>query len=767
MSNIEAALDSGEINHSGKFSKLKGDIYGGIAGAVSSLPQSIAYGVIAFAPLGPEFTVSGALAGLYSSIIGGLVSNLFGSSAIMVSGSRGATAVIFATLLTQNLGDHQKTPEICLALAFLSVLLSGFFQIFLGMIKVGHLVKYVPQTVIAGFLNGSALLILAGQILPLTNINLSHHDWFSEFHWVNVTWGALTLGLFTALMMVLTPKLWKGAPAGLVALISGTILFHILQNLTDYHLNMGGMFPTVDMALPTLKPAEALVNLFSGGYIFENLLLVLPAALSIAVISSLDSLLSAATLDNMTLQRTNGNQELIGQGMSNVCAAIFGGTPSSGGLGRSGALFQAGGRSRRAVQINVAVLVLILTCLSSMIDLLPKAVVAGVLLGIGVQLFDDWTVRVLSSDIRDHQWKDFRADLLVISCVVAATLIWNMIIAVGLGLLLAVIIFVQRMSRSVIRRYYKGDCIHSRQLRDDAIASLLERNGQRIVILELEGAIFFGSADGLEMEIESFANAGADFFILDLKRVKDIDSSGIFILQRIYQRLQKANKHLVLSYVDKERRLENRQFTAQQIERRRIKQERRMWRILRNFGVVDSFGESAFFPDTDTALGYCETMLLNKLSENTETHNVFNMLENGVFGALTKDEMDYVAQLLQQQHFSAGTVIFCQGDVGDAMYLLAKGAADVVIDIPGGRQKRVQTLFPGVLFGEMALMDGEARAASIVAIEDMDCLVLHCNDFNQLKSGHPQIALKIFSRLGVLFARRLRSANLMIKELES
>lgn len=755
---------SGRRNRWIQLQLTRGEIQGGIAGAVSSLPQSIAYGVIAFAPLGNEYTVAGALAGIYSSIIGGLVSCIAGSSNIMVSGSRAATSVVFAALLTQLLHSSSLPTSQLLGISFLAVAFSGVIQACLGWIKVGYLVKYVPQTVIAGFLNGSGLLILASQIKPLTGFQLSELLSFSNPQWGNMQWGSLLLGLGTAAMMMSIPKVSKSAPAGLLALILGSAAYHALSQWGNADWVLGGTFPSVDNALPSMTLLSDIVDMLVSGGFVDWFSVIFPAALSIAVISSLDSLLSAAALDNLTLSRTDGNRELIGQGVGNIAVAIMGGTPSSGSMGRSGALYKAGGRRRISVYVNVALLMLILITMASMIELLPKAVVAGVLVVIGIQLFDEWTIRLLRQYRR--QWNQLRSDLWVIVAVVAATLIWNLITAVGLGVLLAVIIFMRRMSRSVIRRQYRGSHVHSRQLRDERIADRLVQFGDRIVVLELEGAIFFGSADGLEKEIDRLADEGVDYFVLDMKRVKEIDSTGAFILRRIHQRLTQSCKMLVVSYVDKERRNRNGKTVAVKKDRRRSSQERRLWQVLSGLGLVKSFGESAFLPDTDNALAKCEEHLLADLDDDGACCE-FDPFRSGVFSSLSEEEQAVLGSMLRSVKFEVDSAVFQQGEEGDAMYLLTKGMADVMINIPGGRRKRVQTILPGAVFGEMALMDGNHRAASVVIVEDADCLRLSKEDFEVLMAEKPQVALKIFANLGMSFAHRLRSANLMIMELEA
>ena len=754
-----------------QFATIKTAFLGGVAGAVSSLPQSMAYGVIAFAPLGSEYTVFGALAGIYSSVIGGIVSCLSGSSKIMVSGSRAATAVIFAALLSQLLAFSALTDSQRLSLAFFAVILSGFMQLLLGLIKVGHLVKFIPQTVIAGFLNGSGLLILAGQIKPLTGFSLL--ELLNPSNWSNLQWGGLFLGLSTAVIMHYSRKISKTAPAGLIALLAGTAIYQFLHSYLAYQINLGNTFTNVTTVLPNTHVIPDLYGLLTQDQLWYYLPLLIPAAMSIAVISSLESLLSAAALDNLTLNRTNGNRELIGQGLGNIVVGMLAATPSSGSMGRSGALFQAGGRTRLAVIFNAIQLLLILLVLSPWFGLLPKAVVAGVLLIIGLQLFDEWTIRLLREDIEDKQRADLRADLLVICAVVAATLIWNLIIAVGLGIALAVIIFVQRMSRSVIRRYYHGSHVHSRQMRDEKSSNLLEQYGNRIVVLELDGAIFFGSADGLESEIERLANTGVDYFVLDMKRVKDIDSSGAFILQRIHQRLGKSAKQLVISYLPKEQRKRTIQATdflqsvGIGVDRRIQRQERHLWQLLWHYGFVEALGEEAFLADTDTALAVCEAKLLKDLENTGVMLQDFNAFESTIFSSLTKNELSVLKTFLHNIPFKDQEIVFNQADEGDALYLVTKGLFNVMIAIPGGRQKRILSLFPGALFGEMALMDGDLRSATVIAIEDSACLRLSREDFQSLQSEHPHIALKLFAKIGVLFAKRLRAANMLISELET
>jgi MFS superfamily sulfate permease-like transporter/CRP-like cAMP-binding protein len=745
------------------------ELKGGIAGAVSSLPQSIAYGVIAFSPLGADFAVWGALAGIYSSIIAGLTSCLAGSAPIMISGSRGATAVIFAALLTQILNYKVIDTHTLLALAFLAVFLSGFIQVILGLLKVGYLVKFVPQTVIAGFLNGSGLLILAGQIPALTGFSLTQLGAQLLSNWHDVAWGSLMLGLSTALVMELIPRFWKNAPAGLLAIIVGCASYHLLHRLFGNQLMMGEVFPQVASALPNPQTLSEVFRLITAGEFKTYLPVLLPAALSIALISSLDSLLSAAALDNLTLGRTNGNRELLGQGLGNICASLFGAIPSSGSMGRSGALYQAGGRSRWSVIFNIGVLSLLLVGLGPVFSYIPKAVVAGVLIIIGLQLFDKRSVNLLLT-LQSHQhWVDYRADLLVIASVVAATLIWNLITAVGIGIVLTVILFVRRMSGSIVRRRYRGNHVHSRQIRGEYSAMQLECYGHRIVVLELEGAIFFGSADSLEMEVERLAASGAEYFILDMKRVNDIDSSGAFVLQRIYQRLKLAGKFLVISYIDKERRQPTMHSPEQVIikERRSFNQDRRLWRTLWAFGLIKKLGEDAFVSDTDAALGVCELQLLINLMDKTQSFDDVDMLRAGIFSSLTESEFAWIKPWLKLHKYTKNTVVFRQGDQGDALYILLKGIGDVMIDIPGGRQKRVQTLLPGALFGEMALMDGEPRAAHVIMIEDSECLRFAKEDFEMLMAETPAIALKIYAKIGITFAKRLRAANLMIMELEA
>jgi anti-anti-sigma factor len=276
---------------------------------------------------------------------------------------------------------------------------------------------------------------------------------------------------------------------------------------------------------------------------------------------------------------------------------------------------------------------------------------------------------------------------------------------------------------------------------------VLCKHGYRINVLELEGSIFFGSADKLSHEIDKIANEeGVSYIILDMKRVKEIDSTGVRILQQTYLLLERQGKSMAISYLEKEDPL---------------------WQFLKDMGLFSTMGEQNFFPETDLALEHFEDRLLNEILPKA-TYSEEALLENlTVLQGLQREEMKTVSRFLILEHFEKGDAVFRQGDKSNALFFITKGSADVTISLPGvRRKKRLATLSPGTIFGEMALLDGKPRSANVEAREYFTCYRLSLENFERLKNEHPNISITIVTNISRIIAKRLRLANDMISELE-
>ncbi|MBL4689848.1 MAG: SLC26A/SulP transporter family protein, partial [Rhodospirillales bacterium] len=503
----------------------------------------------------------------------------------------------------------------------------------------------------------------------------------------------------------------------------------------------------------------------AGGDLLAVVLLVVPAALSLAAIVSLESALTLSALDEITGRRTDSNREIAGHGLGNMAASLIGGVIGSGAMLRSRPGFDAGGRTPAMGIFLSLILLAIVLGLADLIQFIPRAVIAGMILVIGFQSFDRWSFglfgRFFTGSLKTRMAS--LADVFIIVLVVAIALTFDLIAAVGAGIVVSVVVFVSRMSRSLVRREFRGPAIHSKSVSSDQRQLVLRECGHRIAVLELDGAIFFGTAEGLEDRVHKLAGDGVSHVVLDMKRVKYIDSTGAFVLQRIHRNLSQQGGILALSYVLPERRKENRYYTGS--ERRLTSPLRLIWKALQDSGTVDVLGKQAFYTDTDSALAYCENNLIEAGDHGTggARLNGAPAILNGLSGA----EIRQIRRLFTRHFYPAGETIFQQGDAGDALYYITRGRADIYVRVTeSGYNKRLQAMLQGAVFGEMALLDNQPRAASVVAVQDTVCYRLGTEAFERLKTTDHKVALKLFNNVCVMFSQRLRSSNAMIEELE-
>lgn len=743
---------------------LKGDIAGGAQSALLYLPLSIAWGIVAFAPLGEEFTGAGILSGVYSSIIVGLVAAISGGMPLMQSGARAASALIFSTFLATLIrSDHLSHghPELVstlLAVAFLTVLLSGLVQMVFGWFKIGHLIKFIPYPVIVGFVNATALLVVVSQFWVLVGIPKSTLFFELSGQIANIKIGALLLGMATALLIIFFPTRLKKMPAPLVGLIIGTAVYHGLSAF-GFSEHMG---PTLQ-SLPADVPLPRMLPAFLSSETLHVLSTMWPlvalTAFSMALMGALDSLLTAAALESRSHERTDGNRVLKGLGLANVIAAGFGAIPGSGSPTRSIASISAGGSTRLAGVISSLLMLIILVFFSQLVVYIPQVVMAGLVIAVGVQIFDRWTL----DRIREFRWSlvrkrpELSRNLLVISIVVSVAMLFNLIAAVFAGLVLAVLLFIVRMSRSAIKRVYFGDVVHSMTFRNPRDRQYLQTHGSLIAVLVLDGVIFFGSAEAVRREVRSLLEKGARYIIVDMEHVNDVDTTGIWVLQGLYKELIDAGKFLAISHVNKQRLGSNISVAPSQAAS--------LWLNFRDVGALRVIDESAFFADTDRALDFCESLLVEEISgEYFKQFDVFSD-QTDLFKGMSVDQIHSVRAVLKQLYFDIGTTIFKQGEAGSSLFLISSGLVDVTIDMQHMETKRrVGSLSRGTIFGETALLDGKPRSANVVAVEPVTCFCLSVEVFDTLKIEQPTIAFLLLSNISLLFAHRLRMANKMISE---
>jgi MFS superfamily sulfate permease-like transporter len=750
------------------------DLIGGFNAALLGLPYTIGLGIVAFAPLGPAFAAEGALASVLGAVCVGILVPLFGGTRAMISGPRVTMALVLAAILTEVATPGSPfAGRAAVAATFSMLVLAGIFQILFGIFRVGALIRYIPYPVVAGIITGSGVVLVLSQIRALFGIPASAGILETLAHTPRPLIGALFVAGMTVAIAWTVPRRWPRLPGIFVALFVGLALHHALAPLFG-SASFGGTVGAIegmDRALfaSVGESWTALIQSVSGT---ENILAdpavraLAVGAISVAVLASLDNLLAIQFADSLTLERTDANRELAVHGIANTIIALAGGLTSAGSPARTAASYNTGARSRLASVANALVMLVLALIFPGTLAYLPDSVVAGILVVIGLELVDKWTV-ARARDLVVSGWRDHTgvaAEIGIVLIVTAIAVALGLVAALGLGTLIAAVVMIGRLSRSLVRRVYRGGHIHSRRQRDPRSMETLARQGDRIAVLELEGPIFFHSADHLESVVDRLTAGGARYVVLDMKRVTEVDVTGARAVDHLVRRAARSGVAVFFSYLPREKRRRQPEYSG--TERRQHSSLRKARIAFDQFGIIRALGENHVFPDTDAALAACENRILGGGKSGLRDERERQAFA-GVFRGFTGDEIRHLRRAAERKTWRKGETIFAEGDRGDAIYLLSRGYADVVIRVPGSEQsKRLDTLTPGSVFGEMAVLDEKPRAATIVAAGPAVGYRISAQAFAALKREQPQLALKILSNLCLIMSARMRAANRMITELE-
>lgn len=746
------------------------DIGASVVGALATLPQAVAYGLIAFGPLGAEWAAYGILASVGSAILFGSLTGALATSKFLISGPNVVAALVYSVGIQTALSRGYE-PLDAIFMGFCGVIVSGIFQFIAGVLRLGYAVSYMPVPVLAGFVNASAILVMISSLpmvlgLPgVSVVDIVTGEISNAGVWASV------VGSVTIVLTFLLEGRLRIIPAALAGLLVGAGVYHAGIQLwgqasgpTVGHIDLRALLQTPVMMSSNIS-LEALI---------ADIDIPLLTGISIGLLNSFTSILCASALDMRVGTQSDPNKDLRIHGAANILMGLVGYLPGCGTLNRSSAIISAGAKTRAANVGSSIAFLLMLLLLAPFIAQLPLWASSGMLLATAIQAIDKQTLvklwRVVRRDIPYP--RVLAGDLLVIFAVVVTALIFNLIFAIGVGMLLAVFLFVLGMGRDPVRRIYDAAHVPSKVQRSSAQQNFLEREGARIVVIEMQGAIFFGTCARLQNQTKRLINAGAEFLILDFRHVSSIDSTGTALLRTLGVACQEAGGKLLLSNVEPERRLDQKyriKFRNEQPNDSAPSKTslRWIWLNMHANGVLTAIGQENIFDDTDLALTSCEDALIDRFGKTGEVGTRGIVVNSAVFSGLNRGQVIALGRYTKRHFFEDGDIVFEQGDVGDSAYFLVRGRMDVSIEIPGSnRKKRVSSLAEGTLFAEMALIDGDARSAGIIAIRNSCCFSIDAGQFQRLQDEMPDIALQLLRNVSHEFANRLRLANKMIAELE-
>ena len=723
---------------------VRSDVAAGLVSSTVAIPLAMAFGMFAFVSLGDAYFAYGAMAGLISAVIAGVVCVVLGDRSTRVYAPRITTTFFLGLLLYSLLhrdtaGGGESGVSATLLVFFAIILLGGVFQALFGLMRLGSLIKFAPHPVMAGFQNMAAVLLFLvqlGNVLGFDrNISFTHvFGAIGETRPLSVLVAALTFAAMWHARRITTR-----VPPMLVGLGCGMLVYGglALAGLSDMLGPVIGP-PTASAAMRTV-----LVD-FSGLAMAEPLerswLLIVSSALALAIIASIDALLCAKLASRPGELRAGDDRLLVRLGLSNAMAAAFGGITNGINIGPSLTNRAFGGQSALSVLVNAAAVLAAATLLFPFLAYIPRAVLSAAVMVVAIQHIDPWTGQLVRRLVRPGtpQRGTIALDLGVCLFVSLLSIAVNVVLAVFIGIVLAVLLFVVRMSRSNIRKLYRCDVVRSRRYRGPAELEVLHAKGVSVLVVELQGALFFGSAERLAQIVERESARDTVAVLLEMRRITEIDSTGARILGDIDAAL--AANGIKLALV-----LSTRTETAA--------------RLADIFHAPDRF-----FPDIDRAIEWAEDDLLRQTATAPSAELPLERLP--LLSDFTVDQIACLRNWLEPMAWPAGQVVFHSGDPGSSLYLVTKGRASVHIRHDGG-DIRLVTFAPGAVFGELALLDRGPRSATITADEDLKAFGLSEASFAVLCQQQPDLAIKLLTALGRELSVRIRYANMTIQQLET
>ena len=582
------------------FSHLKGDVFGGITAGIIALPLALAFGVSS--GLGPTAGLYGAIfLSFFAALLGGTNTQISGPTAPMTA----LSMVVIASLIASNDGDVGKALPIILAV----FMLSGLFQIGLGFMGLGKYIRYIPYPVVSGFMTAIGLIILTTQTLPVLgyypkeDVNLVQtfkpeaeatlltkilddeaqegllvlEDFsetvargakISEFEIQQeaavlaskhasgvigslrvlpialgkINWIELILALGTILIIYGFKKITTAIPSTLVALVvmSGIAVFLV----PDYRpIN----------AIPSGFPMPQWGIFTDIGFL--ELTPYILTSLTLALLGAIDSLLTSVVADNMTKTRHLPNKELIGQGIGNSISALFGGLPGAGATIRTVVNINSGGVTRLSGMISSLVLLLILLIFSSVASAIPAAVLAGILVTVGISVMDYRGLRAIPTLPRDVKLGKLgiSSEVIVMLIVMLLATFWNLVYAVGIGLVIASLMFMKKIGDSTANQSKLKTLPNDKSLDEEEVVDVDGDGIADIVIKQIMGPLFFGSADGFQKLAKKIPSS-AQIIVFRLETMNYIDQSGLYALEEILMDLSEQGKTLYLVDLQKQPR---------------------------------------------------------------------------------------------------------------------------------------------------------------------------------------------------------------------
>ena len=501
------------IRHYSKEQCIK-DIIAGIIVAIIALPLSIALAIAS--GVSPEN-------GIYTAIIAGFIISFLGGSRVQIAGPTAAFASIVAGIVAVNGMSGLATATI----------MAGILLVIMGVCRLGSLISFIPQTITTGFTTGIAVTIAIGQVKDFLGL-----DSFKAIETIekvegiihnihSINYGAFGVGILALAILIIGGKVMKRIPPSLIAVIVTAAVVKIFDLQVD---TIGSVYTDLKAGLPQFVAPD---------FSLEMIRKVLPDAVTIALLAGIESLLSCVVADGMIGSRHNSNMELVAQGAGNVASALFGGIPATGAIARTAANIKNGGRTPIAGMVHAVVLLLVLVLLMPLAKLIPMPTIAAILFIVAYNMSE---IKKFATICKISP----KSDIFILILTFVLTVVFDLVVAIGIGIVLAAILFMKRMADETHVYGWK----YNEDETTDADNIELKTVPKNTLVYEISGPMFFGVSNKMLkvlLDIE-----GKNAVILRMRGVPALDATALSCLDEIYNKMKKKNVTLILSHVNEQ-----------------------------------------------------------------------------------------------------------------------------------------------------------------------------------------------------------------------
>lgn len=502
-----------------KKDQLVKDIVAGVIVAIIALPLSIALALAS----GVE-----PACGVYTAIFAGFMVSFLGGSRVQIAGPTAAFATVVAGIVATQGMDG----------LIIATILAGVFLILMGVFKLGSLIKFIPYTITTGFTAGIAVTIFIGQIKDF--LGLQYANGVKPIETIEkieanieaigtFSWQALLVGAVSLAILIIYPKFEKKVPPSLIAVIVGALMVKFIPGLDNGVFTIGELY-----TIPSGFPQFALTNM---EFSFAKVSAVFPDAFTIAILAAIESLLSCVVADSMVNSRHNSNAELVAQGVGNIASVLFGGIPATGAIARTAANAKNGGRTPIAGMVHAVVLLLVLLFLMPLAGLIPMPTIAAILFMVAYNMSE---YKKFIKTVKTAP----KSDIVVMVITFGLTVIFDLVVAIEVGMILAAMLFMKRMSEETTVKGW--EYVDSENDMDSIDLKVVPKN---VRVYEISGPLFFGAADKiLDITFKEYTSC----LVLRMRAVSAIDATAMNSLEQLYKKCQSKNIALVLSHVNEQ-----------------------------------------------------------------------------------------------------------------------------------------------------------------------------------------------------------------------